>query len=67
MGQVAKQLTGDAKTLVDFEGAVEVGVVDQTLPADCRQGFLAGISGLQTRYAYCSILTSLKRASVRMR
>ena len=41
MGQVAKQLTGDAETLVDLERAIDVGVVDQTLPANSRAGLLA--------------------------
>lgn len=40
MCEVAKELTGDTQTFVDVEGSVEVGVVDETLPADCCSGFL---------------------------
>lgn len=40
VGQVGEELTGHAQTLVDLEGAVDVGVVDQTFPADSRTGFL---------------------------
>jgi len=39
IGEVAKEFASDAETLVDVEGAVEVGVVDETFPADCRAGF----------------------------
>lgn len=39
-GQVGVQLTGHAQTLVDVEGLVDVGVVNQTLPADCCAGLL---------------------------
>ena len=40
MGKVAEKLTGNSKSFVDVEGSVEVGVVDETLPADRRSGFL---------------------------
>ena len=40
VGQVAEQLPGGAETFVDFEGTVNVRVVDQTLPSYCRAGFL---------------------------
>lgn len=43
--QVAQELAGDADALVDLEGAVDIGVVDQTLPADSRAGFLCSRSG----------------------
>ena len=32
--EVDKELAGDAQTLVDLEGLVDVGVIDQALPAD---------------------------------
>ena len=38
--EVAQQLAGEAETLVDFEGAIDVGVVDEALPADGRAGLL---------------------------
>lgn len=40
VGQVGKELAGDAEALVDLEGVVNVGVVDQTLPADRGSGLL---------------------------
>lgn len=43
VGQVAKQLAGDADTLVDLEGAVNIGVVNETLPADGGTRFLSVI------------------------
>jgi hypothetical protein len=33
-GKVAEELAGDAQTLVDLERLINVGVVDQALPAD---------------------------------
>lgn len=39
-GQVGVQLTGDAQTLVDVEGLVDIGIVDQSLPADRCAGLL---------------------------
>lgn len=42
MCKVAEELTGDTETFVDVEGAVEVGVVDETFPADGCTGFLWG-------------------------
>jgi len=33
-------LAGGAKALVDLEGAIKVGVVDESLPADSGAGFL---------------------------
>lgn len=39
-GQVGVQLTGDAQTLVDVEGLVDIGVIDQSLPANCCAGLL---------------------------
>lgn len=39
-GEVDVELTGDAQTLVDVVGLVDIGVVDQTLPADGRAGLL---------------------------
>ncbi len=39
-GQVAEELPRDAETLVDLEGLVDIGVVDQTLPADRRPRLL---------------------------
>lgn len=38
--EVAQELTGEAKTLVDLEGAIEVWVIDETLPSDSRPWFL---------------------------
>ena len=40
VGEVGVQLTGDAETLVDVVGLVDVGIVDQTLPADGGAGLL---------------------------
>lgn len=40
VGQVDEKLTGGAKTLVDLEAVVNVGVVDETLPADGGTGLL---------------------------
>ena len=37
---VAEELAGETEALVDLEGAVDVGVVDQAFPADRRAGFL---------------------------
>ena len=39
-GEVAEQLAREAKTLVNLEGAVDVRVVDEPLPADSRARFL---------------------------
>ena len=39
-GEVDVELAGDAQALVDLVGLVHVGVVDQTLPADCGAGLL---------------------------
>lgn len=40
LGEVYEELAGDAETLVDLEGLVNVGVVDEALPADCGAGLL---------------------------
>ncbi len=37
---VAQEGPGDAQTLIDVEGAIEIGVVDETLPAYGCAGFL---------------------------
>lgn len=39
-GEVAVELAGDAQALVDLEGLVDLGVVDQPLPADGGAGLL---------------------------
>ena len=39
-GQVDVELAGDAETLVDVVGLVDVGIVDQTLPANGGTGLL---------------------------
>jgi hypothetical protein len=39
-GQVAEELARDAQTLVDLVALIEVGIVDQTLPADSGTGLL---------------------------
>jgi hypothetical protein len=39
-GKIAQELTSKAQTLVDLEGPVEVWVIDETLPSDCRTWFL---------------------------
>lgn len=39
-GEVAEELAGEAEALVDAEGAVDVRVVDEALPADRRPRFL---------------------------
>lgn len=41
VGELAEQVAGDTDTLVDLEGAVDVRVVDQTLPANSRAGLFA--------------------------
>lgn len=38
--EVDEELAGNAQALVDLEGLVDVGVVDQALPADCCAGLL---------------------------
>jgi hypothetical protein len=38
--KIAQELTSKAETLVDLEGAVEVWVIDKTLPSDGRAWFL---------------------------
>lgn len=40
VGQVDEELARYAETLVDLEAVVDIGVVDQTLPADCCAGLL---------------------------
>ncbi len=37
--QFQKQLARDAQAVIDAEAAVELGIVDQTLPADRRARF----------------------------
>lgn len=39
-GEIDVELAGDAETLVDVEGLVNVGVVDQTLPSNGGTGLL---------------------------
>lgn len=39
-GQIAEKLSGDTKTLVDLERRVDIGIVDETLPADGRARLL---------------------------
>jgi hypothetical protein len=39
-GEITQKLTGKAEALVDLEGAVEVWIVDETLPSDSRAWFL---------------------------
>ena len=38
--QIAQQLASKTETLVDLEGAVDVGVVDKSFPSNGRAGFL---------------------------
>jgi hypothetical protein len=38
--EVNKELAGDTQTLVDLEGLINIGIVDQALPADCCAGLL---------------------------
>lgn len=40
IGQIDKELARDAESLVDLEGVVNVGIVDQTLPTDSGSGLL---------------------------
>lgn len=40
VSEVAQELTSKAETLVDLEGAIEVGVVNETLPSDGCAWFL---------------------------
>lgn len=35
---VAQELPSHSKTLVDLEGTVDIGVIDETLPANSRSG-----------------------------
>lgn len=42
-GEIAEDLTSDTNALVDFEGVVDVGVVDETFPSDGCAGLLAVI------------------------
>ena len=39
-GKIAQELASKAETFVDLEGAVEVRVIDETLPTDSRAWFL---------------------------
>ena len=39
-GEVDEHLARNTETLVDLEGLVNIGVIDQTLPADSRAGLL---------------------------
>ena len=39
-GKITQELASKAETLVDLEGAVEVRVIDETLPSDGRAWFL---------------------------
>jgi hypothetical protein len=39
-GQVNEQLTRNAETLVNLEGVVDIGIVDETLPANGCSGLL---------------------------
>jgi hypothetical protein len=41
VGKVTEELAGNADTLVNLERAVDLGVVDQTLPANSSTGLLA--------------------------
>jgi hypothetical protein len=38
--EVTKKFTGDAKTFVDLEGAIDVWVVDEAFPANSSPRFL---------------------------
>jgi hypothetical protein len=40
VGQINEELAGGAQTLVDLEAVVDIGIVDQTLPADSGTGLL---------------------------
>lgn len=40
VGQLDKQGSGQAETGVDVEGAVDMGIVDETLPSNCGTGLL---------------------------
>jgi hypothetical protein len=39
LGEVEEKVAGFAEAVVDLEGFVEVGVVDEALPAECGAGF----------------------------
>ena len=43
VGQVAEKLTSLTETLVDLERAIDVGVIDESLPANGSAGFLSHI------------------------
>src|ERR1035437_6963586 len=40
LGQVEEQMAGEAQAVVDFEGLIEMGVVDEALPSDGGAGLL---------------------------
>ena len=39
LGDLEEEGSGDSQSFVDLEGAVHVGIVDETFPADSRAGF----------------------------
>ena len=49
VGEVTEQLAGETEAFVDFEGAVNIRVVDETLPADRRPGFLDQVASATRR------------------
>lgn len=62
MREVTEQLTRQTKTFVDLEGAINIGVVDETFPANGCTWFLLR-SEYGTHLAFHSELTSLKRSN----
>ncbi len=43
VSQVTEELPGQPKPFIDFEGAVDVGIVNETFPSDSCTGFLETI------------------------
>ena len=60
--EVAEQLAGETEAFVDFEGAVDIRIVDETLPADRRPGFLDQVASARGRSHRCKheMVTSLR-------
>lgn len=40
VGKVGKELSRDAETLVDLERVIDIGIIDESLPANSRSGLL---------------------------
>lgn len=47
--EVTKKLAGDAETLVNLVGAVDIGIVDEAFPTDSRAWFFTAAKGRMSR------------------